>query len=71
MLKFEAVLAKSIDQRRFQVRRPSRFFTKMVFAASPKTKYCGRKGRKTQNILIDGCYLLFEEYLQEKPVFIP
>ena len=83
MLKFKAVRAKSIKERtrlRASINVVSRngglavfffFFTKMVFAASPKTKYSGRKGRKTQNILVDGCYLLFGEYLQEKPVFIP
>ena len=68
MLKFEAVHAKNIKERtrlRASINVVSRygglavFFTKMVFAASPKTKYSRRKGRKTQNILMDGCYLLF------------
>ena len=26
----------------------------------------GRKCKNTQKILLDGCYLLFEKYLQEK-----
>ena len=34
------------------------------------TKTEWKKCKNMQNILLDGCYLFFEEYLQEKHLFI-
>jgi len=38
------------------------------FLAKFLTKTESEKCNNTQNILLDGCYLLFEEYLEEKNV---
>ena len=68
---------RTIDQPPFQVRPPSSLFTdewtkKMAITVIRRriaeflTKIERKKCNNTQNMVIDGCYLLFEEYLQEK-----
>ena len=76
-LKTRLLGQKTIDQPRFQARRPSCLFTseqkKMVFTAIRNeiaeflTKPEWKESTNTQNILLVGCYILFDA---KKPLFI-
>ena len=69
------------NQSRFQARKPSCLFpselNKMAFAAIRRRHFWLKNERKkwknTQNVLLEGCYLHFDEYLQDikkTPVYI-
>ena len=64
---------KTIDQPRFQARQRASELNKMAFTllcenevAEFLTKTERKESKNTQNILLDGCYPLFEGYLQEQ-----
>ena len=58
---------QNIDQRCFPARRPSCLFATVRRRDEFLTETERKENKNTQNILRDICYLLFEEYPQERP----